>query len=298
MLRLLRRTSTLYKYKHFSTQTNKLAYISDIHLELWKNKMPIITEDKNIHGLALLGDIGNPFEKNYRDFLLDCSNKFNNIYLLAGNHEYYHTVDKLPNLRNYVIDRILHVVHDINKTTNNNNIIFLDNNYISIKHNDQRHLLIGSTLWSHHNVYSKGPNTPQFIIDYNNFLNHQHFYSLEWITRLLHKIKIYNEMTKENVSATMMTHYVPSKQLIEQRFLSKRSQLKYKESPDQNRFFSNLDHLINDPLKHWLCGHTHSHMTKYINNVECGINTVGYVGKEFNNENKELQLEYVDLFPV
>ena len=289
----------LFNKRFFSTH-NKLAYISDIHLELWQDKMPIMKEDKKIHGLALLGDIGNPFDKNYHDFLMDCSNKFNKVYLLAGNHEYYHTTDKLPNLRNYVIDRILKVTNDINKQTNNN-IVFMDNDYVSIRQNDKQHLLIGSTLWSNHNVFSKGTNTPQFIIDFNNFLNYQHYYSLEWITRCLHSIKLHNDLTGDNVSATMLTHYVPSKQLIEQKFLNKRVRLKYKESPDQSRFFSNLEHLMNEPLKHWLCGHTHSNMVKYINNVECGINTVGYMNKEFicaNHQDLELELKYIDLFPV
>ncbi len=49
---------------------NKLQFVSDIHLELRKNKIPIIKpiESGNSY-LALCGDIGNPYLSSYKKFL-------------------------------------------------------------------------------------------------------------------------------------------------------------------------------------------------------------------------------------
>ena len=295
MFRVAKRALSTSNIRRFSSH-NRLPYVSDIHLELWKDKMPVMKEDKEIHGLALLGDIGNPFSDNYREFLMDCSSKFNNVYLLAGNHEYYHTVDKLPNLRNYVIDQIFNVVASINRT--NTNVYFLDNNHCPLKIEDRTHILIGSTLFSNHKIDSKGPNTPKHIVKFNKFLNHEHIYSLEWITRFLHSVKLNNQIWNSNISVTMLTHYVPTKQLIEPKYLKNRSLQKYKETSEQSRFFCNLEYMMNDPIKHWLCGHTHSKIEKRINNVECGINTVGYMNTEFicdSDKDLELELKYIDL---
>ena len=44
----------------------RLQYLSDVHLEV-KNTIPKINKVGDY--LALLGDIGNPFDRSYRDFI-------------------------------------------------------------------------------------------------------------------------------------------------------------------------------------------------------------------------------------
>jgi hypothetical protein len=67
----------------------------------------------------------------------------------------------------------------------------------------------------------------------------------------------------------ILTHNVPSFQLIEQRYLDY----------GQHRtswFATSLEHLIGAPVKAWLCGHSHSVLEKEINGIKCGINAYGY----------------------
>jgi hypothetical protein len=41
-------------------------------------------------------------------------------------------------------------------------------------------------------------------------------------------------------------------------------------------FATNLEHLMNEPIKVWICGHTHSVIDTYVNNIFCGVNAYGY----------------------
>ena len=69
-----------------------IKVISDIHLELiadhsysvqrcFQNSIPTV--------LVLAGDIGNPYEDYFEEFLKECKAGFNYVVLVAGNHEYY-----------------------------------------------------------------------------------------------------------------------------------------------------------------------------------------------------------------
>ena len=165
--------------------TGKLAFVSDIHLEKRKGLVPkLYSKDPEInisdyHGIALIGDIGNPFDENYARFLCNCSNQFKNVYLLSGNHEYYHKSRHINYLKQYVNNQIMDVIYCINHNVGNQNIIYLNNDTVDIDGTNNR--IIGSTLWSHYNVYSKGVNTPKYIVNFNKFVNRQHFESKKYI---------------------------------------------------------------------------------------------------------------------
>lgn len=67
-----------------------LQYISDLHLETQKKILPDI--EPLIPGMSYLilaGDIGNPYHEKYRNFLQINSQKFNKVFIVSGNHEYY-----------------------------------------------------------------------------------------------------------------------------------------------------------------------------------------------------------------
>nr|AEX62620.1 putative metallo-dependent phosphatase [Moumouvirus Monve] len=74
-----------------------LKYASDLHLEHLDNiyKPKIIelwnfnTSEKDEYFLALVGDIGNPFQKNLELFLENVSSKYSLVFYIPGNHEYY-----------------------------------------------------------------------------------------------------------------------------------------------------------------------------------------------------------------
>jgi len=64
----------------------ELQILSDIHLELRKKHFNFASSAKN---LALLGDIGNPFSPHYQEFLFQCADRFEKVFIVAGNHEFY-----------------------------------------------------------------------------------------------------------------------------------------------------------------------------------------------------------------
>ena len=70
----------------------RITYVSDIHTELLK-PADIEFLRQNIRPrtdiLVLAGDIGNPFEDSYKDFLTFLSGKYKKVFVIAGNHEYY-----------------------------------------------------------------------------------------------------------------------------------------------------------------------------------------------------------------
>ena len=77
-------------------RANLLRYASDFHLEFHSLQHPKLIpywefqKNKNCnYHLALLGDIGNPLQKNLHLFFEKISPKYQKIYYVPGNHEYY-----------------------------------------------------------------------------------------------------------------------------------------------------------------------------------------------------------------
>lgn len=64
----------------------RLQFLSDIHLEK-RSYIPKIK--KCSEHIAILGDIGDPWNPHYLKFLEDLSRGWSRIFLLSGNHEYY-----------------------------------------------------------------------------------------------------------------------------------------------------------------------------------------------------------------
>lgn len=107
----------------------QFQYFSDVHTEMLKsNPKKILKLD--IQPLApyliLAGDIGDPFSQVYYDFLEMLAKKFEKIFLISGNHEYYETncarhlliyekewMDKVDDKIRAVCDAIGKVVYDM-----------------------------------------------------------------------------------------------------------------------------------------------------------------------------------------
>lgn len=108
----------------------KLQYVSDIHLERRRSIPNILIKHPYI---ALLGDIGNPFLDNYAVFLRYVSNNADKVFLLAGNHEYWHHNQSTEKVR----DRISSICNAFN------NVEFLSNSVSSL----ENYKILGTTLW-------------------------------------------------------------------------------------------------------------------------------------------------------
>jgi hypothetical protein len=265
--------------------TVKLAFVSDIHLENRYDLVPKLYSVPEIHlsdyhGIALIGDIGNPFDNNYTQFLYNCSNQFKNVYLLSGNHEYYHKSRHINYLKSFVDNQIIDVINHINDIVGNKNIIYLNNSVADI--DGTNHRLIGSTLWSHYNVYSKGKNTPEYIIKFNNFVNRQHFESKRQIEIEINKSKLLEK------DITVLTHYMSTIELVHDKYM-KYIKPSYYEYEDQNRYYTDLEYLFGDPVKYWLCGHSHLNIEKEINGTKLKMNA------QPNKRKHNIPLSYIEI---
>ncbi|QKF94308.1 metallo-dependent phosphatase [Fadolivirus algeromassiliense] len=247
----------------------KFQYISDIHLE-YRNVLPTIKPIAN--NLALLGDIGNPFKENYLHFMRHASQNWDRIFIISGNHEYWQSKYNY----NDVDNKIQELVSQFN------NIHFLNNT--SYECDD--YIVLGTTLWSKINKSPLKIMGDDLYIKSNNRaitfdeLNNLHVIAKNWLSD-----NIYNSKKP----LLILTHHLPSYKLIIP---------KYKSgifAPYQDRFASDLDHLIKDPVKFWLCGHSHCNIEMKINNILCGINAFGY-NKQSELKHPNEYLKFIDLY--
>lgn len=272
-----------------------LQYVSDIHLERKISYPKLVRKENN---LALLGDIGDPFKDNYTDFLSYASDRWENVFLLAGNHEYWQAK------YNY---------YDVNEKINDvvvkfDNVLFLNNTSSSLLPN---YIILGTTLWSHILSFSSlsfSPSSSASLSSYNlkkplmgddlkinlvdKTFNELHFQSVNWLKSQIFDYKQKQEnlkykqkeikgqnlnykqannkekvKEKEEKQIVVLTHYLPSYKLIIEKY-------RYGfYSKYHDRFASDLDEIIQPPISYWLCGHSHCILETQINGIYCGINS-------------------------
>lgn len=107
-------------------------YISDIHLDYQVNLPKIIPKAYN---LILAGNIGDPYNKKYSDFLYYISELFEKVFIISGNYEYYSTFRTMKEIDNKI--------KDITKCKIN--LFFLQNESYHFPNSNLS--VYGSTLW-------------------------------------------------------------------------------------------------------------------------------------------------------
>ena len=243
----------------------RFQYFSDIHLEFIKpyELEKFLNKIVPKEPLCILaGDIGNPYSDNYKSFIKDVHKKFEKIFLIAGNHEYYSHGKSIDETNEYIVSIC----------SKYSNISFLNNNYELY----EGYNFVGSILWSKIKNTKYEINDTEFIKDMNiskyNILNEK---CLAYLESALDKL--------DNV--IVITHHMPSSTLIDS---------KYKVGSISNYnewFYCDMDEFIcknKDKIKCWIYGHTHTPSEKLIENVNCICNPIGYP-----NENSRIDLEKV-----
>jgi Icc-related predicted phosphoesterase len=229
--------------------------VSDFHLDFhnisffedYINNIP-----KKVDTLIMAGDISNmnQIDSNIK---MACE-EFNDVIMVAGNHEYYNS-----NL-DYVNDHLRYISQNIT------NFHFLNRNKITI--NDQS--FIGCTLW-----FNDVPEN----YSYNHYLNDFHLIQEfdEWVYIENNKN---NQYLKENTTQDdiVITHHAPSFKSVHERF---------KGSPLNHFFVSKEGEDIikeNNP-KIWIHGHMHDPLDYMIKNTHVIANPIGYPfeGKDRTN---------------
>lgn len=230
---------------------------SDLHTELLSTnhvkKLCKIYFKKDLNtSIILAGDIGKPDDRRYLYVLDWCSRRYKNIFIIAGNHEYYN-MDKnvIENLRN-MCKRFT-------------NIYFLDKNVFC----GDEYIIFGCTMWTCINTFEldyikKCYNDFKCIQNFEYSVCDWHKTDLNWLTDSL---DYYKDDTRKKI---VITHHMPSHSLIDS---------KYKNSPINSAFAtSDCDELLAQ-VDYWIYGHTHTSRRSKINNCTCICNPIGYQGE-------------------
>lgn len=227
----------------------KFQYMSDIHLEFYKDITPLINQiQHNSDILILAGDIGNPFETNYEEFLSFISKTFEKTFIIAGNHEYYYNnIEDANNKMKDIINKF-------------NNISLLLNSFEDF----DGIRWIGTTLWSHitksqYNINDTNKIPNLTIEKYNNM----HFECVNFLE---------NAINSSN-PCIIITHHLPIYDLTAKKYRT----IFYENYREW--FNANLDEFIkknNNKIKAWIYGHPHTQTIQIKYDIPFLCNPLGY----------------------
>ena len=250
----------------------KIQYISDLHLERSKNATYFSEHPIPKIGdiLIIAGDVTKLDSFYYSDsFFDDISEKFDQVFMIPGNHEYYNTTNL--NLINETISLNKKIRHNIT-LLNNQNIIYKGINFIF------------STLWSYISPEKTAAMITE-VADYKNIKDGKYFITPQKLNEIHDtSYSFIKNAVKNNKSEKVfiVTHHAPTRLVISQY---------HKHSFINDAFVTELHPFIYDnDIDFWLYGHTHKNIDDEINGTKIITNQFGYADefKEFTHKIIEL----------
>ncbi|MBK3517964.1 metallophosphoesterase [Carboxylicivirga marina] len=245
-----------------------VQYCSDLHLEFARNSDFIIDNPIKPIGdiLILAGDI-TFWEHSYHShsFFDDVSEKFESVYYVPGNHEFYAGKDLK------IIDEPVQI--PIRKN------VFLVNN-ITIKIGEVDFFF--TMLWSHI-IKEKANIIEQGVGDFHRIKYHRKKLNSD-VFNLLHKRSLQflkQAITKSSTDKkVVVTHHIPTQKCNPEY---------YKDSDINSAFVSEQEtHIENWGIDYWIYGHHHANMPETtINGTSLVTNQLGYIdwGEQENFRN-------------
>jgi predicted MPP superfamily phosphohydrolase len=252
-------------------QKNSIQIVSDIHLEFYKDNFPII--NRHAPYLVIAGDLAPIQNKCYKDFIEIQSKKFEKVFLICGNHEFYS--------RKYSVDQLLQMARNICESFDN--VFLLDRNSYNIS---EKTVILGATLWSNINSYASTqindfkkilvfPKATKYIKhkelegltnrNINIYLTKEIYceYHKRDVAYLTEQIQILEEQNKDII---VLTHHAPSLVMNG----------KYCGNKIESAFATDLTNLFQPPVIAFCNGHIHANVDTKINNIRCVSNCMGY----------------------
>jgi hypothetical protein len=258
----------------------RIHVISDTHLEMRKHNEIDMYPDANFQGtsyLALCGDVGNPFQATYRSFLHRHAARFSEVFLVAGNHEYYSSprvqrtmqevdeqltllADELPNVHYLAMGHVVlanglcfagstlwsNVDSDCEARTMDYTYIYTD----CAEETELRSEIspLGGKRWL---------KAGRRLVTWQDIAT-MHMEQKYWLEMLL------NHPPDQVKCIIVLTHHAPSHQVLAE--------------PDK-AYASHCEDLFIDPVKVWAYGHTHKSSDVLIDDVRIVSNCYGYPGQ-------------------
>ena len=270
---------------------------SDIHLDQnrFDDYSNILTPSAKY--LIIAGDVANVSDSEYSSFLIWCSFRFEKVFLIAGNHEYYNSNATYKYNQNRIsinaesMDDKLTILQEKINFSNFyfSNIYFLNQDLVELA----EFYIYGCTLWTCienqmkpvakrklndlKKIFTQGRNgINPLTVQYRNSLHLSDVDFLDFHLSMPHDKPV-----------VIVTHHLPSFCVTPE---------KYKDGCNDAQLFSNdMDVLLsnwgfNIPLGVWICGHSHGNQQCMIGNWDIHLNPVG-VGVENPDYSPQYQLD-------
>ena len=229
-----------------SSKKLKVQVFSDIHIELW-NKLPELPIKSKY--LFLAGDICKLRHPLFYKFFDYCSERWEKVFYVPGNHEFY------DNRKNY---NELDFEYNHNLSQRYKNIYYLNNNSAPL---DESINVYGSIFWTNP-MFESTYQAKTLINDYNSisYFNKSARQLEDWNLNYVREISnqsyalLHKHLNETNKKTIVVTHFPP--------FRTGSSNPKYdNDNPIIKSYFSWPDEMLkniklnNVPL--WISGHTH-----------------------------------------
>ncbi len=252
------------------------CYISDLHIEFC-DTYPEIKNDAEV--LILAGDIGNPYENMYTNFLKSVSGNFKKIFLITGNHEYYSHGNTIKETDEYIENLIL--------IEQMENVIFLNNKIYD--YNNFR--FIGTTLWSQ--IHDNNPESLTACFDYINDFDVSKKHDNVAIQNYNNLFDENYNFLKQSIDETVLpvvviSHHLPSFKLIDKKYYNYGKGKSPASSGINQCFASDCDKLMTPDVLYWFYGHTHSENDCVINATRLLCNPNGYPDENENVDKNKI----------
>lgn len=252
----------------------RIQYASDLHLEFRDNFVGTALLKPIAPVLALAGDIGSPYRREYRDFLAYCSKFWDRVFVVAGNHEFYNKRPVKPAHKSYTVSQMLATIRS--HAAEFRNVHFLERDRVDYG----GVAFLGCTLWTDTSVnhdLARSAMTDYKVITVDGVSAIMPEQTTEWHHRdhawLAEGLAT---CADAGTPAVVLTHHLPSYAFVAAR---------YATSPINFCFASRCDDLLHPPVRAWIAGHTHAavhrHWTFEGGEVVHGcVNPTGYPGEE------------------
>lgn len=237
----------------------RLQFVSDLHTEFLAPKYKEIHMSKVLPkpaapAIALLGDIGYPFEAGYAQAIKYCAANWERVFVVLGNHEYYQGRAKRTMVE--IEEQAFHICKQYSNVTCARGCCRVEVNGVC---------LLLATLWSDlGTTYEERSFALSLMNDYKSiFVNggvnagrgsvrtrlltpadiqRVHENTRDWLAQELQTCE------KLEMATVVLTHHAPS-------FLLAQGRASF---PATKAYASDLEHLMLPKTVAWLSGHTHN----------------------------------------
>jgi predicted phosphodiesterase len=237
---------------------------SDLHLESLQSIdfAKILPHKGGSHYLFLAGDICPVVTHTalYHECISYCAGVWNQVFVVAGNHEYYNNGDKSIESCDAIARQIC---------MRYSNVTFLQRDSAYIPELDLH--ILGTTLWSDTAVNLPLNDYRMIWQDNSNISYHTtrqwHRRDVAWLSSNIEQQG--SHMEQQGSRILVLTHHLPSFGLLP---------LRYRDDVASAGFASSLEHLACQ-VNYWICGHSHVATDQTIGRCRVVANPRGYKGE-------------------